>query len=102
VLEAIALPTSVSEGGDGRPFRVSATIVSLIGAFAMAVTFKDLSVLMGFVGATGDIMLNFAVPGMFLIEVGTKTNDRRSKWLGSFLLITGIVMAILSLIGLLA
>ncbi|ETV77128.1 hypothetical protein H257_09024 [Aphanomyces astaci] len=63
VLEAIALPTSVSEGGDGRPFRVSATIVSLIGAFAMAVTFKDLSVLMGFVGATGDIMLNFAVPG---------------------------------------
>ncbi|KAF0687411.1 Aste57867_20847 [Aphanomyces stellatus] len=101
VLEAIAMPQDTLHHNP-KPFRMTATVLSLIAAFVMAITFKDLSIIMGFVGATGDIMLNFAVPGMFLMEVGARTTDSKTRWIGFFLVISGVIMAILSLIGLLA
>ncbi|RHY57693.1 hypothetical protein DYB38_007165 [Aphanomyces astaci] len=58
--------------------RVVMTVVSLCGAFAMAITFKDLSVIMGFVGGVGDLSINFAVP-----ERVQNTNRRLERVLAS-------------------
>ncbi|ETV77133.1 hypothetical protein, variant [Aphanomyces astaci] len=82
--------------------RVVMTVVSLCGAFAMAITFKDLSVIMGFVGGVGDLSINFAVPGLFMLEMGSRTHNNGTKWLGIALFTSGVGMAILSLVGLLA
>ncbi|RHZ13049.1 hypothetical protein DYB37_008721 [Aphanomyces astaci] len=82
--------------------RVVMTVVSLCGAFAMAITFKDLSVIMGFVGGVGDLSINFVVPGLFMMEMGSRTHNKGTKWLGIVLFTSGVGMAILSLVGLLA
>ncbi|OQR86461.1 Amino Acid/Auxin Permease (AAAP) Family [Achlya hypogyna] len=96
VLEAVALG-----GGDVAPMtRYASTIASLVAAFVVAVTCKDLSMIMGFVGAVGDILLNFAVPGLFLWQVGANAGNRRYQWGGAFLVFSGVAMTILSLIGL--
>ncbi|ETV93684.1 hypothetical protein H310_12451 [Aphanomyces invadans] len=102
---ATSAPTSASISLDPpreNKLRVAMTVVSLVGSFIMAIAFKDLSVIMGFVGGIGDLSINFAVPGLFMMEMGARTCNKWTKWVGIVLFTSGIAMAILSLIGLLA
>ncbi|KAF0720571.1 Aste57867_211 [Aphanomyces stellatus] len=97
--------------------RSMATTLSLVAAFLMAISFKDLNAIMAFVGATADICLNFALPGkksvearqmalwdqhvgLFLHEVGARTHSRWAKGLGGGLVAVSAVLAILSVVGL--
>ncbi|EQC27443.1 hypothetical protein SDRG_14767 [Saprolegnia diclina VS20] len=97
VLEAVA----VGDGDVSRSTRTSWTMASLVGAYVLAITCKDLSMIMGFVGAVGDILLNFAVPGLFLWQVGVNQVNAKLKYGGAFLVASGVLMTVLSLIGLL-
>ncbi|KAF0720572.1 Aste57867_212 [Aphanomyces stellatus] len=104
VLEAVAMPADAM-AHNPKPLRVTATVVSLVAAFIVAITVKDLSVIMGFVGATGDILINFFVPGLFMVEVGSRmpvAQGRLHFWLGIILVLFSSSVAVLALIALLA
>ncbi|KAF0720573.1 Aste57867_213 [Aphanomyces stellatus] len=98
VLEAITMPSDADEAR-AKTFRVAGTILSLVLAFVVAITVKDLSVIIGFVGGTGDVLINFCVPGLFMMEVGNRTNSNGMKSLGLFLVVFAIAMCIAIITG---
>ncbi|KAH9151479.1 hypothetical protein AeRB84_005910 [Aphanomyces euteiches] len=97
-LEGMTMPKDIA---DPKPLRTLLTVLSLAAAYLVAIAFKDLSVIMGFVGAIGDLSINFSIPGLFLIEVGSRTNSKKTLWTGIFLVVSGTILTIVSLVGLL-
>ncbi|OQS07263.1 Amino Acid/Auxin Permease (AAAP) Family [Thraustotheca clavata] len=89
----------VENGGVSQTTKYITTIGSLFAAYVVAITCKDLSMIMGLVGAIGDILINFAVPGMFIWQVGINQMNEKLKWGGIFLTLSGMAMCIVSLIG---
>ncbi|KAG9400828.1 Solute carrier 38 member [Aphanomyces cochlioides] len=92
-LEAMVMPKDIVEP---KAFRTFLTVTSLAAAYLVAVTCKDLSVIMVFVGAFGDLSINFSAPGMFLMEVGYRTNSKSAIWMGGFLVVSGVIMIVVS------
>ncbi|KAF0687165.1 Aste57867_21021 [Aphanomyces stellatus] len=82
-------------------FRITAAVLTLAMTCATAIAFKNLSVIMGFMGATGSILFNVCVPGMFLVEVGVGSQSSQTKYFGVTLVVAGLAMSTASLVGLL-
>ena len=95
---------SVGEENTSMTTRVVITVVSLVSAGVLAVSAKNLSWIMGFVGSTGDILINFTIPGLLLWEVGNRHRNplkaRSTKVLAGSVIGVGLTMCIVSLIGL--
>ncbi|CAK4081092.1 unnamed protein product [Aphanomyces euteiches] len=87
------------------PFRVAVTSVFLITSWILAVTAKDVSYVMDWVGATAGIMLSFAFPGLFLWELLDNDDHHtfssaqvlRYRTLAAFMMATGVTLSIISI-----
>lgn len=87
--------------GDIPLFRfVSESSFILLATFLIAIFVDDLSVILGFVGATGSVAISFILPSVYFLSLfrnSESRKDQRLRLLAAILLVWGVFVMIVSL-----